>query len=149
MQFVGIYVWTKQLDNEATTRVKSLRLIGWLFVIILCIGLGFLFYYEIPAFAKLLTSQYFFETNFVAHLFDALTNAFSVVGQFLLILCYWEQYILWLAVNIIAIIMYSGLLHTQLDINVLIVWIMFAINTLVGLCLWFRRWKYSDTIVKN
>jgi nicotinamide mononucleotide transporter len=108
MQFVGIYIWSKQLDNQATTRVKSLKLVGWLFVIALCAGLGVLFYFEIPAFAKLLTSQYFFEDNFVAHLFDASTNAFSVVAQFLLILCYWEQYILWLVVNIIGIIMYSG-----------------------------------------
>ena len=108
MQFVGIYIWSKQLDNQSTTRVKSLKLLGWILILVLCVGLGFLFYYEIPAFAKLLTSQYFFETNFVAHLFDASTNAISVVAQFLLILCYWEQYILWAAVNVIGIIMYSG-----------------------------------------
>ncbi|CAF1315389.1 unnamed protein product [Adineta ricciae] len=107
MQFVGIYIWSKQLDNQSTTRVKSLKLLGWLLILVLCVGLGFLFYYEIPAFAKLLTSQYFFETNFVAHLFDASTNAISVVAQFLLILCYWEQYILWATVNVIGIVMYS------------------------------------------
>jgi len=108
MQFVGIYMWSNQLDNQSTTRVKSLKLIGWIFIIILCVGLGFLFYYEIPAFSKLITSQYFFETNLIPHILDASTNAISVVGQFLLILCYWEQYILWFLVNIMAIIMYSG-----------------------------------------
>lgn len=108
MQFVGMHIWSKQLDNQATTRVKSLGILGWIIVIVLCVGLGALFYYEIPAFSKLLTSQYFFETMQIPHIFDASTNAISVVGQFLLILCYWEQYILWLVVNIIAIIMYSG-----------------------------------------
>lgn len=108
MQFVGIYTWSNQLDNQSTTRVKSLNIIGWIFVIVLCLGLGVLFYYEIPAFSKLLTSQYFFETMPIPHIFDASTNAISVVGQFLLILCYWEQYILWACVNLIGIIMYSG-----------------------------------------
>ncbi|CAF3656435.1 unnamed protein product [Adineta steineri] len=149
MQFVGIYIWSKQLDNQSTTRVKSLKLIGWLFIIILCVGLAFLFYYEIPAFSKLLTSQYFFETNFVPHLLDASTNTLSVVAQFLLIFCYWEQYILWAGVNIMAIIMYSGLLETKLDINVLIVWIMFTINSIVGLVIWFRRWKFSKNTVST
>lgn len=108
MQFIGIYVWSKQLDNESTTRVKSLRILGWILTIGLCVGLGALFYFEIPAFSKLLTSQYFFADKQIPHILDAATNAISVVGQFLLILCYWEQYILWLCVNIIAIIMYSG-----------------------------------------
>ena len=108
MQFVGIYIWSKELDNQSTTRVKSLNLIRWILVLVLCLGLGALFYYEIPAFSKLLTSQYFFETMLVPHIFDAATNAISVVAQFLLIFCYWEQYILWFTVNIIAILMYSG-----------------------------------------
>ena len=108
MQFVGIYVWSKQLDTESTTRVRSLKIIGWILVVVLCVGLGAVFYYEIPAFSKLLTSQYFFADKQIPHILDAVTNAISVVGQFLLILCYWEQYILWLCVNIIAIIMYSG-----------------------------------------
>jgi nicotinamide mononucleotide transporter len=108
MQFIGIYIWSKELDNQSTTRVKSLKLIGWILVIILCLGLGVLFYYEIPAFSKLLTSQYGFQSMLIPHILDASTNALSVVGQFLLILCYWEQYILWLLVNIMGIIMYSG-----------------------------------------
>jgi nicotinamide mononucleotide transporter PnuC len=108
MQFVGIYIWSKQLDDQSTTRVRSLKLIGWICVIILCVGLGVLFYYEIPAFSKLLTSSYFFESRLTPHILDASTNAISVVGQFLLILCYWEQYILWTCVNMMGIIMYSG-----------------------------------------
>ncbi|CAF2881616.1 unnamed protein product [Rotaria sp. Silwood2] len=108
MQFVGIYMWSRELDNQATTRVKSLKLIGWIFIILLCIGLGAVFFYEIPAFSKLLTSQYLFETMLLPHILDALTNALSVVGQFLLIFCYWEQYLMWIIVNIMSIIMYSG-----------------------------------------
>lgn len=108
MQFVGMYIWSNELDNQSTTRVRSLTIIGWAIVLVLCVGLGALFFYEIPAFSKLLTSQYFFETMLVPRIFDASTNAISVVAQFLLIFCYWEQYVLWLCVNIIAIIMYSG-----------------------------------------
>lgn len=111
MQFIGIYVWSSELDNESTTRVKSLKLVGWIIVIILCLGLGVLFFYEIPAFSKLLTKQYFFDTMLLPRILDASTNAVSVIGQFLLIFCYWEQYILWLIANIIGIVMYSGKLY--------------------------------------
>jgi nicotinamide mononucleotide transporter PnuC len=108
MQFIGMYTWSKELDNQSTTRVKSLKLIGWIFIIIISVGLGAMFYFEIPAFSKAITGDYFFETTLVPHILDASTNALSIVGQFLLIFCYWEQYALWIVVNIMAIIMYSG-----------------------------------------
>ena len=108
MEFIGIMIWSKELDNKSTTRVKSLKVTGWLFVFVLSSTLTCLFFYEIPLFSKYLTSRYLFENRFVPHLLDAVTNAMSVVGQFLLILCYWEQYIVWTAVNLILIVMYSG-----------------------------------------
>ncbi|CAF1009536.1 unnamed protein product [Rotaria sordida] len=148
MQFIGIYMWSKELDNQSTTHVKSLKLFGWIFIIILCLGLGVIFFYEIPAFSKLLTSHYLFQTMLLPHILDALTNTLSVIGQFLLIFCYWEQYIMWIIVNIISIIMYSGLLGTELNINVLLVMIMLCINSIVGLYTWFRRWKNSNRTVK-
>lgn len=108
MQFVGIFVWSKALDNKSTTRVKSLKLTSWLVLIFVSVILAGLFFYEIPLFSKYLTSKYLFETRFVPHLLDAMTNALSVIGQCLLILCYWEQYIIWTCVNLMLIVMYSG-----------------------------------------
>ena len=108
MEFIGIMIWSNELDNKSTTRVKSLTFTGWLFVFGLGSMLTCLFFYEIPLFSTYLTSRYLFENRFFPHLLDALTNAMSVVGQCLLILCYWEQYIVWTAVNLILIVMYSG-----------------------------------------
>ena len=108
MQFVGIFVWSKALDNKSTTRVKSLKFTGWLLLLVFSALLAGLFFYEIPYFSKCLTSKYFFETRFVPHLLDAMTNGLSVIGQCLLILCYWEQYIIWTCVNLMLIVMYSG-----------------------------------------
>ncbi len=107
-QFFGIYIWSKQLDNQATTRVKSLKFRGWCYILLLSFVLIILFYYEIPIFSKYLTSAYLFENRFVPHILDAITNGLSVIGEFLLIACYWEQYIIWTFVNIMLIIMYSG-----------------------------------------
>lgn len=163
MQFIGVYIWSKEMDNQSTTRVKSLTWIGWIIVVFLSAALAVLFFYEIPAFSKLLTSSYAFETKLAPHIFDACTNSLSVIAQFLLIFCYWEQYILWLSVNLLGIVMYSGefdefffqhdfpfvfslslspiegALSTGFDVNILIVWIMLAINSLVGCYTWFRR----------
>ncbi|CAF4029146.1 unnamed protein product [Rotaria magnacalcarata] len=108
IQFVGIYLWAKELDNKSTTRVKSLKPIGWLYVCVLTALLTFIFYYEIPMFSKRLVKDYLFEKRFVPHVFDAITNSLNVVGQILLIACYWEQYIIWIMVNIMSIIMYSA-----------------------------------------
>lgn len=108
MQFVGIYIWAKELDTKSTTRVKSLKPSGWIIVILLTLLFTFLFYYEIPVFSKYLTKMYLFERRAIPHILDAITNSLNVIGQFLLIACYWEQYILWLLVNIMSIIMYSG-----------------------------------------
>jgi nicotinamide mononucleotide transporter len=108
MQFIGILIWSNALDNRSTTRVKSLKLAGWFIVICLSLILACLFFYEIPFFSKYLTGKYLFENLLIPHLLDAITNALSVVGQCLLIFCYWEQYIFWACVNLILIVMYSG-----------------------------------------
>ncbi|CAF2756548.1 unnamed protein product [Rotaria sp. Silwood2] len=146
MQFVGIYLWSKELDNKSTTRVKSLKFSGWIVVGFLSFFLAFLFYYEIPMFSKYLTSSYLFERRSIPHLFDAITNGLNVIGQCLLIACYWEQYIIWIFVNLMSIIMYSGCLGTSLDINLLLVWIMLAISSSCGLYTWYHRWKHSEHI---
>ncbi|CAF1034204.1 unnamed protein product [Didymodactylos carnosus] len=146
MQLIGAYLWSNQLDSELTIRVHALSILKWIFVIILCAALAPMFYWEIPAFSKLITKQYIFETMITPHILDALTNSLSVVAQVLVIFRYWEQYILWLAVNVMNIIMYSGLLQTPLDINLLLAWIVSSIYTLVGLYTWFRRWKSSIRI---
>jgi nicotinamide mononucleotide transporter len=108
MQFVGIYIWSKQLDNQATTRVKSLKFPGWCLVLFLSLILIVFFYYEIPLFSEYLTSEYLFENKSVPHILDAITNGLSVIGEILLIACYWEQYIIWTFVNLMLIVMYSG-----------------------------------------
>ncbi|CAF1331047.1 unnamed protein product [Adineta steineri] len=143
MQFVGIYTWSQELDTQATTRVKSLKLTGWLFVLLSSSLVILLFYYEIPWFAKLLTGKYFFEKIPILHKLDAATNGLSVIAQILMIACYWEQYIIWTVVNLMLIVMYSGLYEKNLDINLLLVWIMLTINSSCGLYTWFNRWKNS------
>lgn len=144
-QFVGIYLWSKQLDNQATTRVKSLTWSGWLATIIFSCILILFFYYEIPIFSKYLTKTYLFEEKFIPHFLDAFTNGLSVTGEFLLITCYWEQYVIWTFVNLTLILMYSGFLGTTFDINLLLVWIMLTCNSSCGLYTWYHRWKIHST----
>ncbi|CAF1161572.1 unnamed protein product [Adineta steineri] len=108
MQFVGIYIWSKELDTQATTRVKSLKLTGWLFVLLSSSLVILFFYYEIPWFARLFTEKYFFEKEPLPHILDAATNGLSVIAQILMVACYWEQYIIWTVVNLMLIFMYSG-----------------------------------------
>lgn len=108
MQFVGILTWSKALNTKSTTRVRSLTCSGWFFVLSLSGILSVMFYYQIPYVSKFLTKKYSFDEHIGAHVLDALTNGFSVVGECLLVFCYWEQYIIWTFVNLNLIVMYSG-----------------------------------------
>lgn len=108
MQFVGIHLWSKQLDSKSTARPRSLTLLGWLLVVFSSGLLTTLFYYEIPLFMKVLRLEYIFAKEPVPHILDAMTNGLSVIGQFLCIARYWEQYIIWTLANLMLIFMYSG-----------------------------------------
>ena len=108
MQFVGIFIWSKSLDEKSTARVNSLTFTGWILTASLCVILSYLFFYEIPFFSVYFTTKYVFQDDFYPHLLDATTNGLSVIGQFLLILRFWEQYIIWTTVNLMLIVMYSG-----------------------------------------
>ena len=48
-----------------------------------------------------------------------------------------------LILNSMSISLLKGLLDTGFDINILVVWIMLTINSLVGCYTWFRRSRKS------
>jgi HTH-type transcriptional repressor of NAD biosynthesis genes len=143
-QFIGIYFWKDNLDDEETAIPKSLNFWKWLLVIIATIMLSFGFYYEIPPFTIALTGSYPFSDNPVPWKLDAISNALNVVAQVLLIGRYWEQWILWITVDCMQIAMYTGIAGFGISLNIIVMWCLFLINALFGIKIWFLRW-YQKT----
>ena len=70
---------------------------------------------------------------------DAATTTLSIAATFLMVRGYREQWFCWFAVNVISIMMwYTAYLETGTGFGVLIMWVMFLINSIYGTITWSR-----------
>lgn len=108
--------------------LKGGRSIFVFFILYLCIKLN---YFKIGI--------YFFEDNQEAHMLDAATNGLNIIGQLLLLFRYWEQWVFWIAVDCLQVVMYSGVAGFGVDFNILFMWSLYLVNAVFGLYVWFMR----------
>jgi HTH-type transcriptional repressor of NAD biosynthesis genes len=144
MQFVGIYMWRRNLDTQLVARSRSLGLLTWCFAMVVTLLIAVAFYYEIPQFAKALTGTYYFAAMPTPWRLDAATNALNICAQILMLYRFWEQWLFWISVDVLQIVMYSGGVGVPLDINVLLMFILFQCNAFYGCYSWFRRAKSEE-----
>jgi HTH-type transcriptional regulator, transcriptional repressor of NAD biosynthesis genes len=144
MQFVGLYLWRRNLDEENVAKSRSLGFFGWIIVLLSSFGIAIAFYFEIPAFATALAGSYLFEGLTIPRRLDSATNALSICAQILMLWRYWEQWLLWISVDVLQMIMYSGAVGgVELDINVLLMFVLFLCNAFYGCYRWFIRARRS------
>ena len=143
-QWFGILSWEHNLDQENRAISKALNITKWIAVIIGTFILGVIFYWEIPAFSRALVGYYIFDMDnqdlfSVPRLFDASTNAMSIVAQFLLIFRYREQWIFWIIIDVIQIAMFAGIAGFGVSFNIIVMWSLFLINAIFGCYQWWTR----------
>lgn len=139
MMIYGQYYWSKNMDNNIV-RMRHLSLIQKIMYIILCIGIGAGFYFEIPEFSIRINGYYIFEKEGISipQILDATSNAFSIIGQLLLNGRYMEQWICWIIVDCVQIAMYAGVAGFGQDINILTMFGLFLINAIRGFYVWSK-----------
>ena len=130
VQFIGIYLWRKHKTNRDVkgedVKVRSLTKKGWLYtgvsIVVLTIGYGFFLRY--------------LEGNFVWT--DSATNVLSITAQILMLKRFAEQWLLWISVNVLSIILWAGALITQggNDFSMLVMWTAFLFNSIYGYINW-------------
>ncbi|NUH82411.1 nicotinamide mononucleotide transporter [Bacillus firmus] len=130
VQFIGIYLWRKHKTNRDVNgedvKVRSLTKKGWLYtvvsIVVLTIGYGFFLKY--------------LEGNFVWT--DSATNVLSITAQILMLKRFAEQWLLWISVNVLSIILWAGALITQggNDFSMLVMWTAFLVNSIYGYINW-------------
>jgi nicotinamide mononucleotide transporter len=100
------------------------------------------FFFEIPSVSILITGSYIYQDNYPVLSLDAVINGFIVVAQILMLNRYVEQWLFWISIDIIQLILFSGALKdTNLSINLMVMSFLFLINAIIGLHVWIIQWK--------
>lgn len=131
MEFYGFYVWNKHMDNE-THEVKKRRMkaSGKLFMI-LAVALGTVGYgYVLRSLGGALP--------FV----DALSTVVSVVAMIVSVKMYMEQWILWIVVDVVSVVMWAVAFANGNDsIAALLMWIVYLGNAVIMYFKWAKEAK--------
>ncbi|NYE06959.1 nicotinamide mononucleotide transporter [Bacillus niacini] len=130
VQFIGIYMWKKNKTEHGVKGedviINSLTKKGWFYtvlsILILTIGYGF--------FLKFLGGNLVWT--------DSATNVLSIAAQILMLKRYTEQWLLWIAVNVLSIFLWLGALISQggNDFSMLVMWSAFLVNSIYGYLNW-------------
>ena len=128
IQFIGFYLWKKNMnsdDGANTVKAKTLTGRGWLYtaltVVIVGIAYGF-FLYEIGSQQAGL---------------DAFAVVLSITAQLLMLKRYAEQWLLWITVNVLTIILWLNVfIHSGNSITVLVMQMAFFANSVYGYLKW-------------
>lgn len=100
-----MYVWANSLDSKKSVKIRHLRWWGWLLIFALATGLSAAFFWEIPAFVEAIAGpdMYPYVGVTTPHMLDAVASACNLMGMLLMVLRCWEQWLWWLALDLIQI----------------------------------------------
>ena len=131
MQFYGIYVWSKHMNTQThEVEKKKMKLKGkiilWISVMGATISYGFVL--------KLIGGK----LPFV----DALSTVVSVVAMIISIKMYAEQWLLWIVVDVVTVIMWAITFAQGNDsIATLLMWIIYLGNAIIMYVKWLKEAK--------
>lgn len=126
MQFWGFYVWSKNMNpetNEVSKRQMSLKQTAIMLILVFALTIGY------GLFLQFLNGNLPF--------IDALSTVISVVALYISIKMYTEQWILWIIVDIVTVIMWLfALINGTGSVAVLLMWCIYLINAFIMYVKW-------------
>lgn len=140
VQFIGLYMWSKNRTQRSLrgedVAVKRLSKKGWL-VLILVAVVGSFLYAEL---LRYIGGQ--------AVRLDSAAVVLSIIAQILMLKRYAEQWALWIAVNVLSISLWVVTLLTQggNDLNMVVMWSAFLVNSIYGYVNWIRLSKGQEAL---
>lgn len=135
MQFIGIYMWRKHLITDGVRgediQVRKLEKKHWAYIVIA---------------AAVLTIVYAIFLNSIGGKqagLDSLAVVLSIIAQILMVKRYAEQWLLWIAVNVLTIILWITALVQSggNDWNMVLMWTAFLINSIISYYNWQKIYK--------
>lgn len=132
MQFVGLYLWRKNRMSKKKDDVKARFMTNRLRVLWSAITAVAVFSYGL-----VLRSM-----GGSLPFMDSASTVLSVIAMILMAWMYMEQWILWIIVDIVSIIMwFAVMLDGGNDIAVLLMWVAFLVNAVYGAINWIKLVK--------
>lgn len=136
VQFVGIYLWSKHKAKRmdaggAEIEMKGLTGRGWFYVMTSLTIVFVLYGFLLKALGG---------TNIWI---DSATTILSIVAQVLMLQRYKEQWLFWISVNVLSILLWLTALITQggNDVSMLVMWSAFLINSIYGYSNWAKVYR--------
>ena len=131
---IGWIAWKKHIDEETNAVYK--RRLTWKQDIVLAVisVVGVLGYAYV---LKLLGGN--------LPLVDSMSTVFSVIAQILMIKRFTEQWVIWISVNIVSVIMWVAALFTEAaSIAVLLMWSVYLANAIIMFVKWMKDSKNQE-----
>ncbi len=129
MQFYGIYVWSHHMNRETHEVQKRKMKTGGRVLMLACVAVATAVY-------GFILSRMGGELPYV----DALSTVVSVVAMVISIRMYMEQWILWIIVNVVTVIMWAVAFAGGNDsIATLLMWIVYLGNAVIMFIKWKRE----------
>jgi len=142
MQIVGIWQWRKRGASGAKSEVKARRLSAkqrWWVAGAVVAGLAAI--YGILLAIKLWTVDPS-EINRVQVFADAARTTFNIAGQVLMALAFYEQWHLWILVNVASIVLWGSTMlssaASSYTVVMFIKYCFYLVNSLNGLRIWYK-----------
>ena len=136
MNFIGFYLWSKHKDNESG-EVEGKKLTGRQTVILFAAG----------AVVVLVYWQILSRIGGQLALIDAMSTVFSVVALIMQVARYAEQWLLWIIVNVVSVLMWLLLIGQDSSaVTMVVMWVAYLFNSVYG----YYNWrKLADKNVEN
>jgi len=135
MQFVGLYIWNKNKDKKKTDSVvvKTLtnksRIIWVIFSVVGVLIYGFIL--------KAMGGKLPFA--------DSTSTILSVIAMVLMAYRFLEQWVLWIVVDVVTVIMWFAVIADGgNDIAILVMWMAFLVNAVYGLINWIKMYRRGN-----
>lgn len=131
---LGWVLWSKNVDKESNTVYKK-RMTWQQDIIVGVISVVSVFAYSYIL--KLLGGN--------LPIVDSMSTVFSVVAQILMIKRYTEQWVIWIVVDVVSVIMWVAALFTEgASWAVLLMWAVYLGNAIIMFVKWMKDTKEQD-----
>ena len=139
MQFVGFYVWVKNMNNE-TLEVNK-RHMSWKLRIVSLLGMA------------LATVIYGYILKYLGDAMpfvDSFTTMSSVVAMIVSVGMFAEQWVIWVAVDVFTVYMWLiNYLNGSENIATLLMWLVYLVNAVIMLIKWEKEVYKNKNKEKN
>lgn len=137
IQFIGIYLWNKNKVSASTKGedivAKRMTINNWSLFVVLTIAFSVLYAFLL---AKIGGKQ--------VHI-DSFAVVLSIGAQILMLKRYAEQWIIWIIVNVLSIVLwFNALQEGGNDYTVLVMWTAFLVNSIYGYFNWLKMVKIQE-----